>query len=300
MSNPTVEMFRKSGRIAAQCREWARETIRPGMTIRELTEGVEEMIRELGGQPAFPAQSSRNHVAAHYCSSPNDTQAYEVGDVVKVDLGVHVDGYVTDTAFSIELGDQDRYGKLIEASAKALEAAIETAGAGVSVGQIGAAVQETIEGYGYKPVRNLTGHGVSRWLVHCSPQIPNVSEKSQHVIRPGQVIAIEPFATDGRGYINDHGTPEVFMMSRRRPPRNMRGLDPGVVDTLMAWNGLPVARRYFREHDPKLVVSTFNRLIRTGELHPYPPLVERVGAMVAQTEHCIYVHDDHVEILTVC
>ncbi len=298
MANRALDMLRKSGSIAAQCREWARETIRPGMTVRELTEGIEAMIVRLGARPAFPAQSSRNNIAAHYCSTPDDTLAYEVGDVVKVDLGVHVDGYVTDTAFSIELGDQDRYGGLVGASRKALDAAIETAGPGVSVGQIGAAIQAAIEGEGYKPVRNLTGHGVSRWLVHCAPQIPNVADDTPNILRIGQVVAIEPFATDGRGYIQDKGTAEVFMMARRKPPRNMRGMNPKVVDALLEWNGLPVARRYFRQFEEREVVQTFQKLIRNGELHPYPPLVEKPGAMVSQAEHSIIVHEDGVEVLT--
>src|SRR5262245_41039098 len=112
--------WRKAGRIASECREWARERVRPGVKVRWILETLEERIREQGGQPGFPAQSSRNHVAAHYCSSPDDELEYEEGDCVKVDIGVHVEGYVADTATTIDLSLDGRWGKLIRASSDAL------------------------------------------------------------------------------------------------------------------------------------------------------------------------------------
>lgn len=298
MNAASIEKFREAGRIAGHCRRFAAERIKPGVTIREVTEGIEEEIRRLGAEPGFPAQSSRNHVAAHYCSPPDDEQKYEVGDCVKVDLGVHVDGYIADTAITVDLSIDGRWHELIRASSAALEAAIATAGPGVPVHEIGAVIERTIVDHGFKPVRNLTGHGVARWLVHCAPQIPNVGDHGEGVLREGQVVAIEPFATDGRGYINEAGEAEVWMQARRRPPRISKGIDASLVAEIQKWNGLPIARRYFKNHDPRVVESTIRRLEKNGDLNGYPPLVEKKGSMVAQTEHSMLITRDGVEVLT--
>ncbi|MCA9000576.1 MAG: type II methionyl aminopeptidase, partial [Planctomycetes bacterium] len=243
MDTSALDCHRKAGRIAAECREWARQNIRPGVTVRHILETVESMIREKGGKPAFPAQSSRNHVAAHYCSSPSDSMEYEEGDCVKVDIGVHVDGFIGDTACSVDLSSDGRWGSLVKASEDALAAAIAQVEPGRHVGEIGAAIERTIMAAGFEPIRNLTGHGLGRWKVHTAPQIPNYAERGAGTLKSGMVIAIEPFACTGRGMIVEEGRAEVFMMVR--PPRKSRGLDKEVLRSVMDWRGLPIARRYF-------------------------------------------------------
>ena len=136
-----LDCFRRAAGIAKECREWAVDTIRPEVQIRTVLEGIEERIRERGGAPGFPAQSSRNSIAAHFCTSPDDDIAYQEGDCVKVDLGVHVDGYVADTAASVDLSSDGRWQALIRASADALAAAISTVEVGISVSKIGGAVE---------------------------------------------------------------------------------------------------------------------------------------------------------------
>jgi methionyl aminopeptidase len=296
MDPQALEGFREAARIARDCREWARANIRPGVMVRTILETVEAMIRERGGAPGFPAQSSRNSIAAHYCSAPEDTLAYEVGDCVKVDIGVHVDGYVADTAATVDLSDDGRWTPLIRASADALAAAIAAVGDGVPVGRVGAAIERTIVDAGFQPVRNLTGHGLGRWKVHTPPQIPNYGEAGGGKLASGMVFAIEPFACTGRGYIRERGKAEVFMMVR--PPKKAKGLDKDVLRELESWRGLPVARRYFRAFDPAVVEDTLRELARQGSLVRYPPLVEDDGVMVAQTEHSLYLGPQGVEVLT--
>jgi methionyl aminopeptidase len=291
-----LECLRKAGRIASECREWARDAIQPGVTVRSVLETIESMIRERGGQPGFPAQSSRNHVAAHYCSSPEDELQYEEGDCVKVDLGVHVDGWICDTATSVDLSADGRWKGLVQASSDALAAAIATVDDGVPVGEIGSAIERTILATGYEPVRNLTGHGLARWKVHTAPQIPNYGERGGGRLKRGMLFAIEPFASTGRGYIKERGKAEVFMMVR--PPRKAKGLDRDVLRAIDAWRGLPIARRYFEDLDREAVEDTLTKLARQGSLVRYPPLVEEDDVMVAQTEHSIYLGPDGVEILT--
>jgi methionyl aminopeptidase len=291
-----LESFRRAGRIAAECREWAKGAIQPGVQIRFVLETVEEMIRARGAEPGFPAQSSRNSIAAHYCSPPGDPTVYAEGDCVKVDIGVHVDGYVADTAASVDLSRDGRWKGLVQASADALAAAIAAIEIDVPVGEIGAAIERTILAAGYSPVRNLTGHGLGRWKVHTPPQIPNQAERSGARLQAGTVFAIEPFACTGRGYITEKGKAEVFMMLR--PPMKAKGLDREVLRDIESWRGLPIARRYFRHRDPAAVEDTLTKLARQGSLMRYPPLVEQDGVMVAQTEHSIYLSEDGVEILT--
>ena len=285
-----------AGRIASECREWARHAIRPGVPIRHVLETVEAKIRERGAEPGFPAQSSRNFIAAHYCSSPEDEQAYAEGDCVKVDIGVHVDGYVADTAASVDLSHDQRWTPLIEAARSALAAAIATVEDGVPVGEVGAAIERTIVRAGYQPVRNLTGHGLGRWKVHTPPQIPNYAERGGGALHQGMIFAIEPFACNGRGYIREAGKAEVFMMVR--PPAKAKGLDRDVLKAIESWRGLPIARRYFREFDRDAVEDTLTKLARQGSLVRYPPLVEEEGVMVAQYEHSLYLSPEGVEVLT--
>jgi methionyl aminopeptidase len=291
-----LECTRRAGRIAADCREWARRSIAPGVLLRDVLEGIEARIAAAGGQPAFPAQTSRNSIAAHYCTAPEDETRYEVGDCVKVDLGVHVDGYIADTACSVDLSSDGRWRGLIQASADALSVAIALVGDGVPVMEIGAAVERTIMAAGYEPVRNLTGHGLARWKVHTAPQIPSYPERGGGKLKAGMVIAIEPFACTGKGYIKERGRAEVFMLER--PPVKAKGLDRDVLREIEAWRGLPVARRYFRHLDREKVEEAFARLARQGVLHRYPPLVEEDGVMVAQTEHSLFLSPAGVEVLT--
>jgi methionyl aminopeptidase len=295
MNAEHLESLRKAGRIARDCREWARENIKPGVRLAHILETVEDMMAKEGAAPAFPAQTSRNHVTAHYCSPPGDEQVYEEGDCVKVDVGVHVDGWVADNACTVDLSEDGRWSELIKASEDALHAAIALVGVGVRVSDIGGAVESAIQARGFEPVRNLTGHGVARWKVHCAPQIPSYREGREQ-LRAGMIIAIEPFASTGVGMIEERGKAEVFMLVR--PPRNAKGIDKDLLNAIQAWRGLPIARRYFNNFPPEVLEDTISKLARQGSLVRFPPLVERVGVMTAQTEHTMIVGAEGVEVIT--
>lgn len=295
MNTDDLTSLRKAGRIARDCREWARANIKPGVRLAYVLETVEDMMAKEGAAPAFPAQTSRNHIAAHYCSPPGDETVYEEGDCVKVDIGVHVDGWVADNACSVDLSADGRWTNLIQASEDALAAAIATVGVGVETGAIGAAIESAICAKGYEPIRNLTGHGVDRWTVHCAPQIPNYKEGRER-LKHGMLIAIEPFASTGRGMIAERGKAEVFMLVRA--PRIGRGVDKDVLKAIQSWRGLPIARRYFNDFPAKVVEETLSKLARQGSLIRFPPLVEDPGVMTAQTEHTMIVTDDGVEVIT--
>ena len=207
-----------------------------------------------------------------------------------------IDGYVADTAATVDLSNDGRWSKLISASRDALASAIATVRDGVPVGEIGGAIERTILKAGYQPVRNLTGHGLGRWKVHTAPQIPNYAERGGGTLRQGMLFAIEPFATTVKGHIREAGKAEVFMMVR--PPKKAKGLDKDVLKAIESWRGLPIARRYFQHLDSAAVEDTLTKLAKQGSLMRYPPLVEEDGVMVAQTEHSLYLGPEGVEILT--
>lgn len=296
VTDHTLECLREAGRIASAARSFGAERVRPGASLREVCVAVEDEIHRRGGRLAFPVQSSRNHVAAHYCAAPDDPTAYEVGDLAKLDLGVHVDGWVVDTAVTVNVGDVLENQPLIDAAETALSAAIAAAGAGVPVRRLSAEIEKAIRDRGLQPVRNLCGHGVGRFVVHSPPPIPNIAGGSTDALKAGSVVAIEPFATTGPGYVAEEGVPQVFRLD---PAQSGDGSPhPDVVEAIRALEGLPFARRQLGRFASAEVEQTLAWLKRHGRLTSYPPLVERSGRQVAQAEHTIYVSAERVEVLT--
>jgi methionyl aminopeptidase len=139
----------------------------------------------------------------------------QAGDIIKLDCGTHVDGYVTDNATTVDLRDGEN-SLLCAASKMALENAISVMGPGASLTEVGRQVETTIESLGFKPVRNLCGHGVARYTIHCAPSVPNYADPKAPRLRANQTIACEPFASDGKGFIDVDGVAEVFMQRRVR------------------------------------------------------------------------------------
>jgi methionyl aminopeptidase len=291
-----LQSLREAGRVASAAREAGARLVVPGAALREVCEAVEDEITRRGGSLAFPVQSSRNEVAAHYCASPEDPTVYADGDLAKLDLGVHVDGWVVDTALTVNVGDRPENRPLVEAARAALDSAIAAAGPGVAVRRLSQAIESTLRRYGLRPMQNLCGHGVARWTVHCPPAIPNVADSSSERLAPDAVVAVEPFATDGDGEVVERGPAEVF----RLDPRRAMGAAgaPEVVAAIRRFNGLPFARRQLRQFPRPAVEETLRALRAAGHLGVYPPLVEARQRKVAQAEHTLYVGPEGVEVLT--
>ena len=291
-----LETLREAGKIASNARNWAAKTIKPGYLLRDLQEGMETMIREAGALPPFPAQTSRNKVAAHYCSSPSDKSIFEENDLVKIDVGAHIDGLIVDTGISTDLSADKRWSSMIGAASDALDAAIAMCSPNVDVEDIGERVEEVITFAGFKPILNLTGHGLGKYTLHDSPQIPNARIGLKGSLEAGSIFAIEPFATSGRGYIKDGGKPEVFMLER--PPKPSNKINSDTLEAIQTWRGLPIARRYFNDLPKKPFERTLKELIKQGVAREYPPLIEVAGHNVGWKEHSIWLGPHGPEILT--
>lgn len=292
----TLAALREAGRIAAAARDAGAARMTPGTRVRDVCAFVEHEIERLGAQPAFPTQSSRNHIAAHYCPSPEDESTYAAGDIAKLDVGVHVDGHVVDTALTVWVGHAGETHALIAAARDALEAAIAAAGPLVPVRRVSSAIERALRAAGLNPMRNLCGHGVGRWSVHCPPPIPNVAADAQERLPVGRAVAIEPFATRGTGFVREQGEPEVF----RLDPQLAAAAGPStpLIDALLAFRGLPFARRQLSTFGRSQVEQTLHALLQRGVLHGYAPLAECSGEPVAQAEHTVFLHADRVEVLT--
>ncbi|MEO8360265.1 MAG: M24 family metallopeptidase [Vicinamibacteria bacterium] len=293
-----LKTLKRAGQIARDVRELGAKLIVPGASLRAVIETVESEIEKRGGKPAFPAQTSINDVAAHDCPSPDDGRTYQAGDLAKLDIGVHIDGWVVDTATTVNVGGTGN-GRLVEAVRQALAAAIQAAKPGIAVKEVSAAIERAIVSAGFTPLENLCGHGVGHYVVHAPPAITNTVRAAEGRLPMRGVIAIEPFATDGSGRSGPRGTSEVF---RLLPEATHKLKDFGVsaafAEAMLSWRGLPIARRYFTQFGNDVVSDVFKRLEKARLLHSYPPLVVHSGRPVAQAEHSIYLGPEGVIQLT--
>lgn len=200
-----LERIRKSGRILGDVLAKVRELLTPGISTSFIEEVVREYITRQGARPAFlgyrgfPAALciSINSEVVH--GLPGD-RIIRAGDLVSIDVGVEFEGFYTDAAFSVVVGNGNPVAqRLVEVTRRALYAGIRQALPGKRVGDISHAIQTTIEREGFSVVRDLVGHGVGRSL-HEDPQIPNFGQKGQGtVLEEGMVLAIEPMANE-KGY----------------------------------------------------------------------------------------------------
>ncbi|MEF8871754.1 MAG: type II methionyl aminopeptidase [Haloarculaceae archaeon] len=290
LTSEQYEKHREAGEILAEVRDEAAEMVEVGVSHLEVAEWAEDRIRELGGKPAFPVNISIDEEAAHATPSIDDDSTFGE-DMVNLDIGVHVDGWLADTAITVDLsGNED----LKAASAEALDAALDTVEAGVQTGEIGAAIEEVIEGYGYNPVVNLTGHGLGHWEQHTTPNIPNRAVSQGVELAAGDVVAIEPFATDGGGKVSEGSEEEIFALEREASIRN-RQARQALDQITEEFRTLPFATRWL---DTSRAEMALRRLKRNDIVHGYPVLKEDDGCLVSQKEHTVIVTEDGCEVTT--
>ncbi|WP_415379222.1 type II methionyl aminopeptidase [Halosimplex sp. TS25] len=284
------EKCREAGEILAQVRDEAAERVEVGASHLELAEWVEDRIRELGGKPAFPVNISIDEEAAHATPSVDDEETFGE-EMINLDIGVHVDGWLADTAVTVDLSGNP---ELAEAPAEALDAAIDLIEPGVETGEIGAAIEEVIDGYGYNPVVNLTGHGLGHWEQHTTPNIPNRAVAQSVELEAGDVVAIEPFATDGGGKVQEGSDEEIWALEREGSVRD-RNARQALEQITEEFKTLPFATRWL---DNSRASMALRRLERQDIVHGYPVLKEEDGFLVSQKEHTVIVTEDGAEVTT--
>ena len=286
---PDLDRWREAARIAARARELGISLAVPGAHLAEIAEAVERFIRSEGAQPAFPSNLSRNDQAAHFTPAPGDAAVLAEGDLLKVDVGAHLDGAIADTADSVEVGGTHRFDHLIRAAREGRAAGIAQVRPGGRVDDVSRAVAQAIRARGVKPVVDLTCHSIERYLLHAGKSIPNVPGMSGETFEEGEVIAIEPFATNGMGSIGN-GPFGNIVRFRRDPGR----ADPAVAAMFGRFRTLPFTARWVTAAEEQRALEKIRRTLQM-----YPVFVERGHGFVAQAEHTVLVGPAGAEILSV-
>src|SRR5271157_5658035 len=265
-----LDRWREAARIAAKARELGLRLAVPGARLADVAEAIEAFIRSEGAAPAFPANLSRNDEAAHFTPAPGDPITLEEGDLLKVDVGAHLDGAISDTADTVEVGGTHRFDHLIRAAREGRAAGIAHVRAGGRVDDVSRAIAEAIRAHGLKPIVDLTGHSIERYLLHAGKSIPNVPGMSPDLFEEGEVIAIEPFATNGMGSIGN-----------------------GPFGNILRFRTLPFTTRWVASPEEERALAKARRNLQT-----YPVFIERGHGFVAQAEHTVLVGPTGAEVLS--
>jgi len=286
------KMTKEAGNIARKIKKEIK--IKPGEKIIEICEKIEKMIKEEGADFAFPVNISINEIAAHDTASVNDERVIEEKDVVKIDLGIHKNGFIADGAFTLDFSEEN--GKMLEVNKEALENAISKIKAGISTNEIGKEIEETALRHGFKTIENLTGHGLKRYVIHSSPSIPNRNTGKGIELKEGDIIAIEPFLTlgDKSGYVTEMDRTEIFSAYSFEATRNKdaRKLMEKIVKERKT---LPFAERHYAKTPQDRIALI--ELVRNGSLIAYPVLREKTKGIVTQFEHTVIVRKDSCDII---
>lgn len=288
----------EAGKIAIDAISNIGRKVKPAILVLEICNTIESFIRERGGKPAFPCNVSLNNVAAHYTADIEDQKIIHDLDVVKIDIGVHINGYMVDTATTICLNPV--YEDLIKATEVALKEALKVAHNGIRAGEIGRVISSVASNWGFKPISNLSGHSLEQYKVHGGFSIPNVWVPGTRELQSGCVYAIEPFLTmlDSVGEVVEGNTSNIFSIVAKKPTGD-RDLDRFLQRVWDEYHTLPFTPRYFiGEYTKEELRSMFTKLVSKKILRNYLQLVEPSGKAVAQFEHTLAITDEGTIFLT--
>lgn len=319
MNSEFLTEYRKGAEIHRQVRQWAQEWIKPGMTLTEIAEGIEDSVRALTGHQGledgdaqiagmgFPTGLSINHCAAHYTPNAGNKMVLNFEDVMKVDFGVHVNGRIVDSAFTLTFDPV--YDNLINACKAATNAGIKEAGIDVRMSDIGAAIQEVMESYEVeikgqmlpvKCIRNLNGHSIGHYTIHGGKTVPIVKGGDQTKMEEGETFAIETFGSTGKGYVRDDMETSHYAKRADAPKVALRVSSAKTLLNSITKNfgTLPFCRRYLDRlgHDKYLL--GLNNLVSAGIVEAYPPLCDIKGSYTAQSEHTFVLRPTCKEVLS--
>ena len=294
MEKTVIDKILKAGKIAQELRRYAREIVVKGKSLFEIAALIDDKIEKLGAKPAFPVNLSINEIAAHYTPSFGDE--FVAHGLIKVDIGISVDGYIADTAFSLDLENDSENKKLIGAAEDAVEASVKEFGIGKDLTSIGGKISEAISKKGFTSIVNLSGHSIERFVVHAGWTVPNYDSGQTDVLEEG-LYATEPFATNGHGRVRDGGKSGIFRIDGEGNVRDRFARD------VLAWimdeyKTLPFAGRWVHKKFGARGMLAMRQLEAAGILYQYPQLIETSGGKVAQAEHTVLLLEDGTKHIT--
>ena len=282
-----IVRWKQAGMIAAKALQFGKKLIKPEIRLLDVAEQVEQKIIDLGAKPAFPVNISMNQIAAHYTPLPNDDSVFK-DELVKLDVGAHVDGYIGDTACTIDLSNTHQ--ELVKASQEALDAAIKVIRTGTELWEIGQAIRDAINKYELAPIKNLSGHGLARYELHAPPSTPNFNSNNKEKLTENQVVAIEPFATNGIGKIQETDNASIFSQISEKNTRNR--ISREILKEISTYDGFPFATRWLTKKFPEFKVRfALKQLLNEDILKDHTPLPEINKGLVSQAEHSMIVKD---------
>jgi methionyl aminopeptidase len=283
MDQEVKQNYIEAGRVIQKARKKAREVAEPGVNLKVIAEEVENLIREEGLEPAFPVNVSINEQAAHYTPSKDEERVLKADDVAKIDIGAHSEGYIADTALTVNSSGSNQ--DMVDEVEKALEKALEFIEPGKTVGEFGRYMESQVSD-DYQVVRNLTGHYLGRYTQHAGVSIPCVDNASKHEFKEGDAVAIEPFITDGAGKIKNGKPGNIYKLEQ---DRNVRGrMERKLLGQIKNFNGLPFTTRWIDNYNGRKKMA-MNKLVQSGIINSYEILNEENSGTVAQAEHTVLV-----------
>ncbi len=282
LDEEVLDKYLKAGEIVHKTLEKAIDAVKPGLKIEALCDNLEAYIVSQGARPAFPVNVSINEVAAHYTSPIGDPSRIPENGLVKIDVGAHVDGYIVDAAVTVPL--TSKYQLFVDASMAALRDIATRLKPGVNLGRLGGVIERAIRSYGLSPVRNLTGHLISRYRLHAGKSVPNVSTITLSKTLPGEIYAIEPFATDGRGFVIEDLNSYIYRLKtvKRVKETSLRRLLKVIKNR---FDRLPFAERWLKNYmSVTSLRENMRKMLSLKIIQEYPVLVEQSGGYVSQME----------------
>jgi methionyl aminopeptidase len=292
-----TEDYIKAGKIASEVRELVRKKEWVGKTVYEICEEVEGEIKKRGAKCAFPVNTSINEIAAHYTAEPNDPITIKDTDLVKIDLGVQINGYIADTAVTVCYDAQ--FDGLVQAAEDALANAMSMIKTGVKVSDVGRTIEATIKQRGFKPIANLSGHSLEQYTIHAGRSIPNIWSIGGFSLSE-TAYACEPFVTteQGGGFVRNGQIKNIFAINSRKKTKNDEA--DKLLDFIWeSFNMLPFALRWItKKWDEKKANELLQILIKKKAVQAYPILIEVNEQRVAQAEHTFIPNDNGVTVTT--
>ncbi|MFX1392930.1 MAG: type II methionyl aminopeptidase [Promethearchaeota archaeon] len=302
MSKDYIQDYIKAGKAVVAAKKLAREIVKSDALFLEIANQCEAEIINNGCELAFPINMSLNEIAAHYSPPIDDSTIVPEKGLLKIDIGAHFNGYIADSAFTINIDEDPKLQNYIDAAKEGLEAAIEIFKPGTKLYEMGNVIANKIIARGLRPIVNLGGHELKQYNLHAGLFIPNYKEKIHNqVLKPGDAYACEPFATSGVGRV-DNGQRSYIYRFLKKLKKNIPYEEQGFMNKIEKYcKNLPFSPRFLENNNliPKTKIKrVIDSFVRKKILDHYPILVERTGALVAQEEHTIVIDLDGNPIVT--